>query len=128
MPRAAGEHALRETRKGELDVAKVYRLWEIQFLPGVKAEDYEKLILEEWRPLAGGEGWHFLHLLKGDRGHGEGQYLVMYVAESVEIRDRTDSGRRSGEDQQAREAKAELWEKARAMTNFIYTDYVALGE
>jgi hypothetical protein len=48
--------------KGELEMAKVYRLYEVQLRDRVKAEDFEKFMIDEWYPLPVAEGWDFLGL------------------------------------------------------------------
>ena len=66
---------------------KVYRVFEIQLREGVKAEDFEKWMIEKWYPLPRTrEGLRYFGLLKGDRGPGEGQYQSVYVFDTLFLR------------------------------------------
>ena len=67
-------------------MSRVFGMHMIALRPGVKAEDFEKFVIEEAYPFP----WPSeVYLLKGDRGDREGKYLVMYEFESVEARDRS---------------------------------------
>jgi hypothetical protein len=100
--------------------------------PGVKAEDFEKFVIEEVYPVAELEGMEF-YLLKGDRGDREGRYLTLYKLESVETRDRLfpSPGEWSEAIQQFIETHAALYEKWETFAtpeNVIYTDYVVVSK
>jgi hypothetical protein len=99
--------------------------------PGVKAEDFEKFVMEEMYPVPNLEGLKY-YLLKGDRGDREGKYLWMIEFESVEARDRLFPfpGEMSKEAQQYIEAQAAVFEKWATFAtpiDVISTDYVAVG-
>ncbi len=113
-------------------MSKVFGMHMIALHPGVKAEDFEKFILDEVYPVPNLEGWKF-YLLKGDRGDREGKYLGMWEFESVEARDRSfpSTGEMSKEAQQFIEAQAAVNEKWATFTtplDDIYTDYVVVGK
>ena len=73
-------------------MAKVFGIHIITLKPGVKAEDFEKFVIEDVNSVPGWEGWEF-HLLKGDKGDREGKYACMFEIESVESRERFVTGR-----------------------------------
>lgn len=69
-------------------MARIFGIHTLDLNPGVKGEDFEKFILEEFLPqVPVFEGW-IPHLLKGERGTGIGRYLVLLEIESVAARDR----------------------------------------
>ena len=113
-------------------MSKVFGMHMISLRPGVKAEDFEKFVLEEMYPVPNFEGWKE-YLLKGDRGDREGKYLWMIEIESVETRDRVfpAPGELSKEAQQFLEAQAAVFEKWATMAtamDSISTDYVVIGK
>lgn len=113
-------------------MSKVFGMHMIALLPGVKAEDFEKFVIEEMYPLPSLEGINF-YLLKGDRGDREGKYLVVYEIESVEVRHQyfPAPGEMSKEVQQwfaTAAAAMEKWATFATPTNVIYTDYVVVGK
>jgi len=115
-------------------MSKVFGMHMIALRPGVKAEDFEKFVIEEAYPLP----WPSeVYLLKGDRGDREGKYLVMWEFESVEARDRyyPAPGQPSEEYQQFMESHAaelqtvfEKWETFATPVDTICTDYVVVGK
>jgi hypothetical protein len=56
---------------------KVLGLHTIELRPGVKAEDFEKFVIEEFYPLPHYEGWK-RYIAKGDRGEREGKYVLVF--------------------------------------------------
>ena len=113
-------------------MSKVFGMHMISLLPGVKAEDFEKFVMEEVYPVPNPEGWKN-YLLKGDRGDREGKYLWMSEFESVEARDRLfpSPGEMSKEAQQFLEAQAavlEKWATFATPLDVISTDYVVVGK
>ncbi len=113
-------------------MAKVFGMHLIELNSGVKAEDFEKFVLEEMIPIPNFEGWKY-SLLKGDRGEREGKYLWLIEIESVEARDRVfpSSGEQSKEAQQFFEAQAAVFEKWASFAtplDTIATDYLVVGE
>ena len=113
-------------------MSKVFGMHMIALHPGVKADDFEKFVMEEVNPLPYLEGWKN-YLLKGDRGDREGKYLWMIEVESVEARDRffPSPGEMSKEVQQFSEAQAavfEKWATFATSTDVISTDYVVVGK
>ncbi|MCK4784806.1 MAG: hypothetical protein KAV87_13725 [Desulfobacteraceae bacterium] len=113
-------------------MSKVFGMHMIALHPGVKAEDFEKYIMEEVYPVPTPEGSKY-YLLKGDRGDREGRYLWMMELESVEVRDRLfpSPGEMSKEVQQFVEAQAALFEKWATFAtpmDVISTDYVVVGK
>ena len=101
-------------------MAKVYGLHQIQLRSGMKAEDFEKFVTEEWYPLPQPEGVSN-YLLKGVKGRDEGKYLFMVEIESVE---RYEQLYPSEEVRQWQETHAAVWDKAGTMIRRIYTDYL----
>lgn len=113
-------------------MSKVFGMHMIALRPGVKAEDFEKFVIEEAYPLLSLEGPK-VYLLKGDRGDREGKYLVMYEFERVEARDQLfpSPGEMSEEAQQFFEPLApvfEKWETFATPLDTIYTDYIVVGK
>jgi hypothetical protein len=113
-------------------MSKVFGMHMIALKPGVKAEDFEKFVIEEVYPVSELEGVEF-YLLKGDRGDREGKYLWVMEIESVEARDRLfpSPGESSGEVRQFFESYAavlEKWETLATPIDVIYTDYVVVGK
>ena len=76
-----------QTRKENPVVAKVLGMHAIVLRPGVKEEDFERLMAEGMPKLRLYEGWKY-YLLKGDRGDRKGRYLYLIEIGSVESRDR----------------------------------------
>ena len=113
-------------------MSKVFGMHMIALHPGVKADDFEKFVIEEVNPLPNLEGWKS-YVLKGDRGDREGKYLWMIEIESVETRDRffPSPGEMSKEAQQFFEAQAsviEKWATFATPMDVISTDYVVVGK
>ena len=113
-------------------MSKVFSMHMIALHPGVKADDFEKFVMEEVNPLPGLEGWKS-YILKGDRGDREGKYLWMIEFESAEVRDRLfpSPGEVSQEAQQAFDSQAavfEKWATFATQLDVISTDYVVVGE
>ena len=73
-------------------MAKLFGMHTIELHSGVKPEDFERFVVEEYYPS---QHWPGVvsHVLKGDRGEREGKYLVMLEFESAESRDRFRSRR-----------------------------------
>ena len=110
-------------------MTKVYRVMDIQLREGVKAEDYEKFIIEEWQPYPKlREGLSYFGVLKEEKGPGEGKYQMVWVYDSVEARDLYKAGQLPyTADQELIETRAALTKKARDMVTFTMTDYVLVG-
>ena len=113
-------------------MSKVFGMHMIALLPGVKAEDFEKFVMEEVYPVFRFGGWNY-YLLKGDRGDREGKYLWMMEFESVEARDRLfpSPGEASKEAQQFLEAQAaviEKWATFATPIDVISTDYFVVSK
>jgi hypothetical protein len=90
------------------------------------AEVLERFVAEEWMPHARvGDGWVLVY--KADRGRERGGYAVVYVPDSIEIRDRYWPGGQDSEEAiRAFAPVAELW--GRLMEYFEprveYSDWV----
>ena len=120
-------------------MAKVYGIHNITLKPGVKAEDFEKFVIEDVNSLPQWEGWEH-YLLKGDKGEKGGKYIMMYVIESVESRERfvTGMGVLSEEGQQYVESIQRVYgEVMKKWDTFVTTgfgwgspatDYVVVGK
>lgn len=113
-------------------MAKVFGMHMIALRPGVKAEDFEKFVIEEIYPVPNFEGFNN-YLLKGDRGDREGKYLWVIEIESVEARDKIfpAPGELSEEAQQffvAQGAVFEKWATLATPMDMISTDYVVVGK
>jgi hypothetical protein len=111
---------------------KVFGIHTIALKPGVKAEDFERFVIEEVYPVAELEGVE-MYILKGDRGDREGKYLWVMEIESVEARDRLfpSPGESSEEARQFFESYAavlEKWDTLATPVDVIYTDYVVVGK
>ena len=114
-------------------MAKVFGMHMIALHPGVKAEDFEKFVVEEVYPAFETLSGTKVYLLKGDRGDREGRYLVMTEFSSVEARDQQypSPGELSAEIQQifvTQAAMLEKWNSFATPFNVIYTDYVEVGK
>ncbi len=114
-------------------MAKVLGMHMFALRPGVKAEDFERFVVEEMYPVY--DEWPDAdsYLLKGDRGDREGKYLAVFELPSVEVRDRLfpSPGETSEEVQQfwARyTALFEKWETFATPLDAISTDYVVVGK
>ena len=73
------------------DRASEHRLLGIHHLSlkdGVKPEDFERFIVEEWSPVMSGvfPGIHVM-VVKGERNAEDGEYLLVYDLQSVSVRD-----------------------------------------
>ena len=113
-------------------MAKVFGMHMIALQPGVKADDFEKFVVEEMYPLPFFEGMNF-YILKGDRGDREGKYMGIFELESVERRDQLfpSPGEMSSEAQKFLETHAavfEKWETYATPMDIITTDYVVIGK
>ena len=113
-------------------MAKVLGMHMFALKPGMKAEDFEKFVIEEVYPVPWPEGVKG-YLVKGDRGDREGRYLWVMELESVELRDRhfPSSGEMSEEIQRSFESQAtvlEKWETFATPIDAVYTDYVVVGK
>jgi hypothetical protein len=115
-------------------MAKVFGIHMIGLRPRVKAEDFERFMVEEVLPSGLFPGVR-QRLLKGDRGDREGKYLFLFEFESVEVRDRLFPApdERSEEGQRHIDSWRALWEKWAGFASWpgtptIYTDYVAVEE
>lgn len=113
-------------------MSKVFGMHMIALLPGVKAEDFEKFVIEEVYPALNLEIWNY-YLLKGDRGDREGKYLWVMEFESVAARDRLfpSPGVASEEAQKVINSLAaanEKWATFATPMDVISTDYVVVGK
>jgi len=109
-------------------MAKVYGLSQIELREGVKPEDFEKFIVEEWYALPPPEGVSQC-LVKGDKGRNEGQYAWLMETESVERRDELFPRGQGWSDEFQRwvDAHAAVVEKWQSMVTLpFYTDYVVI--
>ena len=122
-------------------MSKVLGVHAIELRPGVKAEEFEKFVIEEVYPLPTIDGMK-AYLLKGDRGEGEGKYFWVWEFESVEFRDRyapTPEGDFSEEFDEVSAPHAAVYQKVNEkfetflvdglwVGEDIYTDYVVVGK
>jgi hypothetical protein len=69
-------------------MAKVLGIHEIELRDDVKAEDFERFVIEEVLPLGALLPGVKQHLLKGDRGNRYGKYVFLFEFASVESRNR----------------------------------------
>ncbi len=109
-------------------MSKVFGMHTITLHPGVKAEEFERFVLEEVSLV-----FTNAKLLKGDRGEKEGTYLAMFEMASVEARDQLypAPGEMSEEAQQffaTHAALVEKWETFATPLSVIYTDYVVVDK
>jgi hypothetical protein len=115
-------------------MAKVFSTAPLVLLPGVKEEDFEKFVKEEFSVATMFPEWK-LHILKGERGDREGKYLAFFEIESIEDRNRffPNPSEPSEEAKQFAEDHPEtmkLFEKLETLVggfSLIITDYVELG-
>jgi hypothetical protein len=117
-------------------MAKVLGIHEIELLPGVSEADFERLVLDEFRPgVSGFQGWT-VHLGKADRGERDGKYAIIIEIESQAARDRysPSTNEMSEEGQRALERLSELSAKWATFSptapgqNTVFTDYILIGE
>jgi hypothetical protein len=120
-------------------MAKAFGIHTLTLKPGVKAEDFEKLVIEDVNSLPRFEGFEF-YICKGDKGERDGKYIFMYDFESVESRERFVTGRGvlSEEGQQYVETIQRVYEEVMkkwdtfVTTRFGFgnpaTDYVVVGK
>jgi hypothetical protein len=112
---------------------KVFGVHEIELRPEVDPSDFERYFAENVVAGASLPGWT-MRLLKGDRGHRSGKYLVLLEVESVETRDRYFSaeGRPSEEFEEFTRQHpdwAAAWEKSSSFEAAdVVTDYVVVAE
>jgi hypothetical protein len=100
----------------------------------VRVEDFETFVNKEWPVYTPYPGWQ-VHVLKGDRGDRDGEYLVLLEIESVEARDRIfpRAGEKSEYGKQFDEDHPEcppIFEKLWTLVDnsgFPFTDYVRIG-
>ena len=114
-------------------MSKAFGMHMIALRPGVKAEDFERFVVEEVYPTYQEFPDTNAYLLKGDRGDREGKYLAVFEFPSVETRDRhfPSPGEMSEEVQQffaAHTALLEKWATFATPIDVIYTDYVVVGK
>ncbi len=113
-------------------MAKLFGIHEIELHSGVKPEDFERFVVEEYNRSQLFPGVA-TRVLKGDRGKREGKYLLMMEFESPESRDRLfpTPGQASEEAQRSLESASAILEKwatfgpALGRTD-ISTDYVVV--
>ena len=113
-------------------MAKVFGMHMIELHPGVKAEDFEKFIVDEVYPATTFDGWNY-YLLKGDRGERAGKYLMMVEIDSIEARDRiypspNEASEEAMKFHQAQAAALEKWATLATPMNADSTDYVVVGK
>jgi hypothetical protein len=107
-------------------MAKVFGVHTVELLPGVKEEDFEKFMIEEGCPVWS-EGVE-LYLLKGDKGERVGKYVILFVIDSVEVRNRV-FGPPGGPSPGLPEAvKAAVAKYRTFATSSGWADYVVVGE
>jgi hypothetical protein len=90
-------------------MSKVYGLHEIELRPGVRSEDFEKFVIEEVSLAPSFPGWETI-VLRGNRGERDGKYMLMFVIDNVESRDRfyPGPGQASGEVQKFMDSRPEF--------------------
>ncbi len=107
-------------------MAKVFGIHPMEPLPGVKAEDFERFVIEEVLPVLA-EGAE-TYLLKGDKGERVGKYVFLFAFDSVEARNQI-WGPPGGPAREWSEADRELWAKYGTLaTVSSWADYVVVGE
>ena len=114
-------------------MSKMYSQHLIALRSGVKAEDFERFVKEEWPSFVDYPGSKS-HVLKGERGDREGKYQVLIEFESLEARNRIfpRSGEPSEEAKrfdQAHPENAKFFEKLGALVagvGVIFTDYIEI--
>ncbi len=120
------------------DRASEHRLLGIHHLSlknGVKPEDFERFIVEEWSPVISGvlPGIHLM-VVKGERNAEDGEYLLVFDIQSVYVRDWYYPG--SGEQSEAStaimetcgDACSDAWDRFDGMAEVTHwADYVQLA-
>jgi hypothetical protein len=106
-------------------MSKVFGIHTIELRPGVKAEDFERFVIEHFYSLSveGGE----IYVAIGDKGKRVGEYVLVWVFDSVEARDRFAGAPGSLAPEFSEEDKQKL-AKYRTFCTWSFTDYVVLGK
>lgn len=116
-------------------MAKVFGIHEIVLRPGVTPEQFEQFVRAEVAQASAQPAWIF-HMLKGDRGTGDGKFAVLMEIESVETRDRLfpdPGGEPSPEVQQHLASLNTLMEKWASLATApgepgtVWTDYAVVA-
>lgn len=91
-------------------------------------EAFERFVVDEWMPNARvGEGW--VLVFKADRGRDRGGYVLVYVPDSVEIRDRYWPGGQDSEEAiRAFAPVAGLWDRMMGFfdTRTEFSDWILI--
>ena len=68
----------------------VFSQWVITLAPGVREEDFDRFLREEWAPwlASWSEPGSRVRILKGERGAGVGKYALLNHWDSEETRNR----------------------------------------
>ena len=95
---------------------------------GVRAEDFERFVVEELLPTVKGSDIA-LTICKGERGERIGKYLLLLEFESVVARDHYFPGKNETSEA-AKALFSPWWDKFNNFAEFsrVFTDYVAIGE
>ncbi len=72
-------------------MAKVFSIHMLAFKEGVKDEDVERFVVEEWYPKFVPPPGFTGYLLKGVKGDRKGRYLWIWEYESVEAAERAET-------------------------------------
>ena len=107
-------------------MSKVFGIHTVELEPGVKAEDFERFVIEEAYPAVTFEGVEW-YLAKGDKGERVGEYVAVYVFDSVEARDRFAGTPGSPRPEFSEEVK-QVVAKYRTFCTWSFTDYVVVGK
>ena len=113
-------------------MAKVIRITEITLKPGVKPEEFERLVSEELTkaPVPSGVRIRFLKCDRDSQGERIGMYVDELEFESVDVRDRyfpTES-ENSTEFNEWWAEHGMLWDKFYTMVDGRYIDYIEYSE
>ena len=107
-------------------MAKVFGIHMIELAPGVTEKELAEFLIKEGRSVSL-EGIE-IHLLKGDKGDRVGQYVVLFLMDSVETRNRAYGPPGGPEPERSEAEKAVIAKYASLVSTSSWADYVVVGE
>jgi hypothetical protein len=110
-------------------MATIFGVHHLEARPGVQPEEIERFLLDEILPAMRRAPGLKLYVLRGDRGERDGSYALLYVLDSVAVRDGfvPDSGEYSQALYGAVPNLDALGATADALFTSTFTDYVDIN-
>lgn len=103
-------------------MAKIFAIHTLALNPGVKGEDFEKFVKEEWYPNFAPPPHATGHLLKGRKGDREGKYLWLWEFDNVNATNPVIAWQETPQNK----ALIEKWYTFERGFGVIVTDYIAI--